>query len=67
MTMLDKTKHLALVTALAMSNAAHALPVDVTPVTTAIADAGKAIAVVGAAILVMVVGMKVWKWIQRAL
>lgn len=41
--------------------------VDVTSVTTAIADAGTAAATVGAAVLVMVVGIKVYKWIRGAM
>ncbi|MBB3212685.1 hypothetical protein FHW67_001968 [Herbaspirillum sp. Sphag1AN] len=67
MKILDKTKRLVIAIPLLAASAAHAVAVDVTPVTAAIADAGKAIGVVGAAVLVMVVGMKVWKWIQRAL
>lgn len=41
--------------------------VDVTSVTTAISDAGTAAATVGAAVLVMVVGIKVYKWIRGAM
>lgn len=41
--------------------------VDVTSVTTAIGDAGTAAATVGAAVLVMVVGIKVYKWIRGAM
>ena len=67
MKILDKTKHVALATSLVAANFAHAADIDVSAVTGAIAEAGQAIAVVGAAVLVMTVGMKVWKWIQRAL
>jgi len=41
--------------------------VDVTGVTSAIGDAGTAAATVGAAVLVMVVGIKVYKWIRGAM
>jgi hypothetical protein len=41
--------------------------IDTGSVTTAITSAGTAVAVVGAAVLVLMVGIKVWKWIQRAL
>ncbi|GAB2879446.1 hypothetical protein GCM10027046_04250 [Uliginosibacterium flavum] len=41
--------------------------VDTAAVTTAITDAGAAIAVVGAAVLVMFVGGKVFKWIRAAM
>jgi hypothetical protein len=54
---------LALSTIAAASQAA----VDVTSVTTAIGDAGTAAATVGAAVLVMVVGIKVYKWIRGAM
>lgn len=48
--------------------AAHAEGgVDVTTVTTAITAAGVAIATVGAAVLVIKVGGKVWKWVTGAL
>lgn len=41
--------------------------IDVTSVTTAIGDAGTAAATVGAAVLVMIVGIKVYKWIRGAM
>lgn len=41
--------------------------IDVAPVTTAIGEAGTAAATVGAAVLVMVVGIKVYKWIRGAM
>lgn len=41
--------------------------VDVTTVTGAISDAGTAAGTVGAAVLVMVVGIKVYKWIRGAM
>jgi hypothetical protein len=41
--------------------------VDVTAVTAAITDASGAIATVGSAVLVLTVGIFVYKWIRRAL
>lgn len=35
--------------------------------TTAITDAGTAVATVGGAVFALTVGIKVWKWIRRAL
>jgi len=39
--------------------------IDTTAVTTAITDAGAAVAVVGAAVLVLTVGIAVYKWLKR--
>ncbi|MBC3878784.1 hypothetical protein H8K38_13300 [Undibacterium sp. FT79W] len=41
--------------------------IDTSAVTSALTDAGAAVAVVGAATLVVVVGTKVFKWVARAL
>ena len=49
---------------LVVDNAAAAVPADVT---TAITGAATDVATVGAAVIVVMVGIKVWKWIQRAL
>lgn len=46
------------------SNAMAAVPADVT---TAITGAAADVATVGGAVIVVMVGIKVWKWIQRAL
>ena len=51
---------------LAVSGAASAA-IDVTSVTTAIGEASAPIAAIGAAVLVVIVGTRVYKWIQRAL
>ena len=40
---------------------------DTTAVTTAITDAATAAGVVGAAVLVLLVGIKAYKWVRRAL
>ncbi len=49
-----------------VSTASHAA-IDTTAVTGAITEAGTAVGVIGAAILVLTVGIKVYKWMQRAL
>lgn len=41
--------------------------VDLTAVTAALGETGTAIATIGAAVLVVAVGLKGWKWLQRAL
>lgn len=41
--------------------------IDTAGVTSAITDAGSAVATVGAAVLVVMVGIKVFKWVARAL
>lgn len=53
----------ALVAAAGMSQAA----VSTADITAAITDAGTAAGVVGLAVVVMLVGIKVFKWIRRAL
>lgn len=52
--------------AMLVSMASHAV-IDTTAVTGAIAEATAAVAVVGASVLVAMVGIKVYKWITRAL
>lgn len=47
--------------------AAFAAPPDVTSVTTAVTDAGAAGAIIGAAVLAMIAGIKLWKWVRRAM
>lgn len=59
-------RELAGVSTLAAAGASHAA-IDVTAVTSAIGDAGTAAATVGAAVLVMIVGIKVYKWIRGAM
>lgn len=41
--------------------------VDTTAITTGITDAQTAVATIGAAVVLVVVGIKVYKWIQRSL
>ncbi len=40
---------------------------DTTAITTAITDAGTAAGVIGAAVVVLLVGIKGYKWLRRAL
>lgn len=49
-----------------LSNNAMAV-IDTSAVTTAISDAGTAVGVVGAAVLVLTVGIAVYKWLKRPL
>ena len=41
--------------------------VDTTAITTGITEAQTAVATIGAAVVLVVVGIKVYKWIQRSL
>ena len=50
-----------------LSGSAAATEIDVSSVTTAIAGAATPIASIGAAVLLVLVGVKVYKWIRRAL
>lgn len=52
---------------LSLSAAMAQAAIDTTGVTTAITDASAAIAIVGTAVLVAMIGIKVYKWITRAL
>ena len=49
---------------LVVDNANAAVPADVT---TAITTAATDVATVGAAVIVVMVGIKVWKWLKQAL
>lgn len=52
---------------LAVGVQAHAAAVDVTPVTTDIAAQAAPVAAIGAAVLVLHVGVKAFKWVRAAL
>ena len=54
-------------TGMAVAQVASADAIDVTGVTGALSDAGTAIATVGAAVLVVIVGVVTYKLIRRAL
>lgn len=62
-----KIRNFVVGTSAALAAGLSQAAVDVTAVTTAIGDAGTAAATVGAAVLVMVVGIKVYKWIRGAM
>lgn len=59
-------QHLAVVSAAAAPVLSHAA-IDVTAVTTEIGGAAAPIAAIGAASLLVMVGIKTYKWIRRAL
>lgn len=59
-------RELAGVATLAVATASQAA-VDTTAITAAIGDASTAGAAVGSAVLVMIVGIKVFKWIRGAM
>lgn len=63
-----KAKAAAAVTGLAsVFGAGSAMAaMDVTSVTTAITDAGVAVATIGAAVLIIIFGAKAWKWVRSA-
>jgi len=63
---MKRISYLALPGLLLASGLAQAV-VDTTDIEAAITDAGTAGAVVGAAVVVMIVGIKVFKWLRRAL
>lgn len=54
------------VSALALATAASAAPPDVTAVVAGIGEAATPIAAIGAAGLLVLVGIKVFKWVRRA-
>lgn len=63
-----KLKSLAAGAAAALaSGAAAAAPVDVTAVTTAINDTLTPIGLIGAAVLLVLVAVKTYKWVRRAM
>lgn len=47
--------------------AAHAAAIDVTAVTTDIAAQAAPVAAIGAAVLLLFVGIKAFKWVRRAM
>jgi hypothetical protein len=60
-------KKLAAAAALAAVSVSSFAAVDTASVTASITEAGSAVGVVGAAVLVVMVGVKVFKWVARAL
>lgn len=57
----------AAVSALALASQAHAAAVDVTSVVSEIEAQAAPIASIGAAVLILYVGIKAFKWVRRAL
>jgi hypothetical protein len=51
----------------ALATAANAAAIDVTAVTTEIAAQATPIAAIGAAVLLLIVGIMAFKWVRRAL
>ncbi|MBC3871918.1 major capsid protein [Undibacterium oligocarboniphilum] len=64
---LSQIKNLGLAAGVMLVSFSASAAVDTSAVTSAITDAGAAVATVGAAVLVLHVGMKVYKWVSRAL
>ncbi|MFC4158451.1 major capsid protein [Chitinimonas lacunae] len=62
-----KKKAVAVISVSAMSAGAMAADMDMSAVTGAVKEAGTAVATVGAAVLLVYVGIKVWKWVRGAL
>lgn len=63
---MTRKQKLALLASFA-SPAAFAAAPDVTAVTTEIAGAATPIAAIGAAVLLVIVGIKIFKWVRRAM
>lgn len=66
-TIVKKFSLLSLVLASLIASPAFAQAVDVSDVTTAIAGAAAPIAAIGGAVLLVLVGIKVYKWVRRAM
>lgn len=66
---LVKARKLVLVAvpAAVAASGAHAADVDVSGVVTAITGAAAPIASIGSAVLLVMVGIKVYKWVRRAM
>jgi len=58
---------LVIASTLALSATVSQAAIDTTGITTAMTDAGAAIALVGAAYVVVKVGIKVFKWVAAAM
>jgi len=66
-TIATKLRAALLLTAVAATTAVSAAPVDVEDVVTDIAAQAAPIALIGAAVLLIVVGIKAFKWVRAAL
>ncbi len=52
---------------LSLASLASQAAIDVSAVSSGITDAASAVAVIGAAVVLVVLGIKVFKWVQRSL
>ncbi len=64
---MTKLQKMALVVLTAAPVLSHAAAPDVTAVVTEIGGAATPIAAIGAAVLLVIVGIKVFKWVRRAM
>lgn len=64
---MNKLQKLAVVSTLLAPAISHAAAPDVTAVVTEIGGAATPIAAIGAAVLLVIVGIKVFKWVRRAM
>jgi len=62
-----KSNALVALTLLGASAASHAAAIDVAAVVTDIAAQAVPVGLIGAAVLLLVVGIKAFKWVRRAL
>lgn len=62
-----KSNALVALALLAASTASHAAAIDVVAVVTFIAAQAVPVGLIGAAVLLLVVGIKAFKWVRRAL
>ena len=62
-----KNRNIALVALASLFTAPAFAAVDVSSVVTEISGASAPIAAIGAAVLVVMVGIKVYKWVRRAM
>lgn len=64
---MNAIRKLGTAAALSLAAVGTAAAQDVTAVTTEIADAATPIAAIGGAVLLVLVGIKVYKWVRRAM
>ena len=64
---LQTLRYAALASAAALAGAANAAAIDVTAITTDIGAQAAPVAALGAAVLLLFVGIKAFKWVRKAL
>ncbi|PUA99151.1 virion coat protein B [Acidovorax sp. 107] len=62
-----RAAQIAAASALVLASQSHAAAIDVTPVTADISAQAAPVAAIGAAVLVLFVGIKAFKWVRKAL